>query len=260
MSSTTPDKATQTSPAKSRKRNSKKVAKTSARKSQGSSTGARKKATTKKAPGKKSVSKKRVTAKSSKSSGTSKKATVAQERTIPEPTQANTAPANGTTEDSKSLSWMAAQAANALKAVKASQAEKGQAVLERTRKQATENRIDDDSLMKIAAEMPFDDDALSEFSAEEPFEEFTGQAEASLPAAQPVLDNAGDLAGTIADSNVAPATAFAETEEVSVVAMPPAEQAEATTLPSWLPASRGRGPPLRRAASRLLFLARRQRQ
>ncbi|MEN8204490.1 MAG: hypothetical protein ABFS24_00635 [Pseudomonadota bacterium] len=97
---------------------------------------------------------------------------------------------------------MSAQAASALKAVKASQAEKGHTVLARTRKQSAEKHIDDESLIEIAAGMPVDNDALIEFSTEEPFEDQPRQVEAILSTPEPVEDEASSIPATSADGPV----------------------------------------------------------
>jgi len=221
MSSTTADKTAQTSAEKSKKRRPrKKVAETRARKTASGNTGVKKTTTTKKAARKKTTATKPVTGKTSKRA-TARDITATAE---PQPVAPAAAEPSGTVsdsrtaEDSKSLSWMSAQAASALRAVRASQAEKGQAVLARTRKQVAEQRIDDDSLMKIAEEMPVDNDALIEFSAEQPFDEYPGQADTAHSAPQAVVDAASTLADTPDDSGTgphAPAVMIDETTEAS---------------------------------------------
>jgi hypothetical protein len=221
MSSTTADKTTQTSAEKSKKRRPrKKVAKTRARKTANGDTGVKKTTATKKAARKKTTATKPVTGKTSKRAAARDITATAE----PQPVAPAAAEPSGTVsdsrtaEDSKSLSWMSAQAASALRAVKASQAEKGQAVLARTRKQVAEQRIDDDSLMKIAAEMPVDNDALIEFFAEQPFDEPSGQADTAHSAPQAVVDAASTLAGTPDDSGTephAPAVMIDEATEAS---------------------------------------------
>ena len=160
-----------------------------------------------------------------------KKQPAAQQQDIAAPEQTSPAPANSAALDSNSLSWMSARAASALRAVKASQAEKGQAVLARTRKQAAEDHIDDDSLMRIAAEMPIDNEALVEFSDEQPFEEYAGQADAVLSAPQPVADETGALADTPEASSIAPETAAVTPIAAAETSTSPAQQAE-VTLPT----------------------------
>ena len=200
MSSTTGKKATQATPAMTKKRSSrKKVAKTSARKTRGGATGVKKKAVKKKSLTKKTTAKKATAKKISKKAASSKKATTAPRKKPNTPEQASTASDNKTPEDAKSLSWMSAQATSALKAVKASQAEKGHTILARTRKQSAEKHIDDESLIEIAAGMPVDNDALIEFSTEEPLEEHPRQVEVPLSAPEPVVREASSISDTSGD-------------------------------------------------------------
>ncbi|MGB5178987.1 MAG: hypothetical protein WBP44_09690 [Gammaproteobacteria bacterium] len=172
MSSTTVKTATEeTSPAKKKPRgDTKKVAKTTARKGLAGTTGAKKKATAKKAVSKKSAARKTTPRNNSDKTVRSKHTAAAQQQPDPAPEKVSPSATDSAPEDTRSLSWMSAQAASALKAVKASQAEKGQAVLARTRKQASERHLDDDSLIRIAAEMPVDDEALLDFSTEQSLE------------------------------------------------------------------------------------------
>ena len=134
---------------------------------------------------------------------------------------------------------MSAQAASALRAVKASQAEKGQAVLARTRKQAAETHLDDDSLIRIAAEMPVDDDALVEFSTERPLEDKPRETDAPLPAMAAASDETSPAVDTSSDRPVTPepAPSVTETTEDTV----PAKQTkptQATPPPPQLPVKR----------------------
>jgi hypothetical protein len=119
---------------------------------------------------------------------------------------------------------MSAQAASALKAVKANQAEKGQTILARTRKQSAEKAIDDESLIEIAAGMPVDNDGLIEFSTEEPVVEQSRQIEAPLATPEPAGEETGSNPDTPDDSLVA---AEAEAEITDEVTKIPVEDVEA---------------------------------
>jgi len=243
MSGTTGKKTAKATPAKTKKRSSrKKVVKTSARKTRGSAAGVKKKAVRKKPVTKKTAAKKTTTRKISKKAASSKKA-LAGQQTRP-PKQASTASDNGTPEDTKSLSWMSAQASSALKAVKASQAEKGQTILARTRKQAVDEHIDDDSLIEIAAGMPVDNDGLIEFSTEDSVEEQSRQIEAPLSAPEPVEEEKSSTPDTLADSNVdfEPETELA-VEVLETPTVEPAQQPEPGIQPAVPPP-----PPAKRSA------------
>lgn len=212
---------------------SKKVAKTTARKTRSSTATVKKKSVTKKTVTKKSAVKKPPARKASKKATGRRGITISQKQETPASIQTSPGNANSTPEDSKSLSWMSAQAANALKAVKASQAEKGQAVLARTRKQATETHLDDDSLIKIAAEMPVDNDALVEFSTEQPLEDDPRKPAAASPAGAAAMDGTNTIEDSPGDSHVTsePAMAVVETadatlpaEQITKIATPPPPQ------------------------------------
>ena len=236
MSSTTGKKATPATPAKAKKRSSrKKVAKTSPRKTRGSSTTARKKVVKKKPVTKKTAAKKPATRKVAKKTAGSKKAATTPRKKTTRPKQ----------EDTKSLSWMSAQAASALKAVKASQAEKGQTILARTRKQPADKTIDDESLIEIAADMPVDNDGLIEFSTEEPVEEQSRQIEAPLTAPEPAREETSSPPDT---SGVSAVEAEAETERVEEVVEAPVEPA-----PQQEPGIQAPVPPPQPAKRSVLF-------
>ena len=229
MSGTTVKTATaETSTAKTKKAvSSKKVSKTSARKSRGNSTGVKKKTTRKKTVAKKTAVKKSPAGKTSKKATGRKGVSSAQQREVPATEQTGPANDNSTPEDNRSLSWMSAQAASALKAVKASQAEKGQAVLARTQKQAAETHLDDDSLIRIAAEMPVDNDALVEFSTEQPLEENPQQRDAAQATVAATMDESSAKTDASSDSHVTPEPALAEGEDTEAADVtPPAEQAK----------------------------------
>ena len=194
MSGTTVKTASEgTSPGKTKKRGSQKKA--------AKKTAARKTTTRKKTAAKKAVSKKPAVKKTAARKISIKTAGIQPQKKKPAPEQAGTADGDRSPEDTRSLSWMSAQAASALKAVKASQAEKGQAVLERTRKQAAEKHLDDDSLIRIAAEMPVDNDALEAFSTEQPLQEQSRQPNEASSAVPPVMDASGDMTGPSSQSN-----------------------------------------------------------
>ena len=221
----------ETSTGKTRKPASgKKVAKTTARKTRGSSTAVKKKTAAKKAVKKKAAVKKPLARKVSKKSTGRKGVSSAQRQKAAVTTQPPTAETHRTATDSQSLSWMSARAASALKAVKASQAEKGQAVLARTRKQAAETPIDDDSLIRIAAEMPVDNDALVEFSTEQPLQEMPLEpGNAPLPAVATVSDETSPTTDTSSDSQVTPEPDRAVAEVAGATL--PAEQKPALQTP-----------------------------
>ena len=223
MSGTTGKKATQAAPAKTKKRSTrKKVAKTSARKTRGSATTTKKKPVTKKTAAKKPAARK-----VSKKAKSSKKAATTPRTKTRTPKQTDTAPDSNTPEDTKSLSWMSAQAASALKAVKASQAEKGHTILARTRKQSAGKNIDDESLIEIAADMPVDNDGLIEFSTEEPVAEQSRQIEAPLATPKPAGEETGGNPDTSRDSAI---------ETVAVEeSVEPVQQAEAGIQPPMPP-------------------------
>ena len=226
MSGTTDKKATQAAPAKTKKRSTrKKVAKTSVRKTRGSATGAKETAAKKKVVAKKAVAKKPATRKSAKRSASKGKTAPIQEKKTRNPKQTGTASTDSPSADAKSLSWMSAQAASALKAVKAHQAEKGHTILARTRKQATE-KLDDDSLIEIAASMPVDNDSLIEFSAEETAEKQPRQIEAILSAPAPVEGDTSSNPDTSADSAVAAKPEVDLADEVVETPVAPAQQPE----------------------------------
>jgi len=221
MSGTTGKKATQAAPAKAKKRSTrKKVAKTSARKTRGSTTGIKKKTVTKKV-----TAKKPATKKVAKKAARSKKSVAGQGKKPRTPKQTSPLSDNQTPEDTKSLSWMSAQAASALKAVKANQAEKGQTILARTRKQSAEKDIDDESLIEIAAGMPVDNDGLIEFSTEEPVVEQSRQIEPPLATSEPAGKETGSNPDTPGDS---PVEAEAEAELTDEVIKNPVETAQPT--------------------------------
>ena len=227
MSGTTGKKAIQATPAKTKKRSSrKKVAKTSARKTRGSTTGIKKKTIRKKPVTKKATAKKPATKKVAKKAARSKKPVAAQGKKNRTPKQASPSSGNQTPEDTKSLSWMSAQAASALKAVKASQAEKGHTILARTRKQSADNNIDDESLIEIAAGMPVDNDGLIEFSTEEPVEEQSRQIEAPLAAPVPVEEESSSSPDISGDSAVETEPVDEAADEVVEIPVEPAQQAE----------------------------------
>ncbi len=206
---------------------SKKVAKTTARKTRSSTASAKKKSATKKAVAKKSAVKKPPARKVSKKATGRRGVTIAQRQETPASIQTTPDSANSAPEDNKSLSWMSAQAASALKAVKASQAEKGQAVLARTRKQATETHLDDDSLIRIAAEMPVDNDALVEFSTEQPLvEDHPQEPEATSPAGAAAMG----VTSPPGNSHVTSEPAMAAVEIADTT--PPAEQQTQTETPA----------------------------
>ena len=224
MSGTTGKKATQAASAKTKKRSTrKKVAKTSARNTRGSTTGITKKTTRKKPVTKKATAKKPATKKVAKKAARSKKSVAGQGKKIRTPKQASPSSDNQTPEDTKSLSWMSAQAASALKAVKANQAEKGQTILARTRKQSAEKDIDDESLIEIAAGMPVDNDGLIEFSTEEPVAEQSRQIEAPLATPEPAGEETGSNPDMPDDSAV---EAEAEAELTDEVVKNPVEAAQ----------------------------------
>ena len=233
MSGTTGKKATQAAPAKTKKRSiRKKVAKTSTRKTRGSTTGIKKKTTRKKPVTKKTTAKKPTTKKVAKKAARSKKSVAGQGKIIRTPKQASPSSDNQTPEDTKSLSWMSAQAASALKAVKANQAEKGQTILARTRKQSAEQDIDDESLIEIAAGMPVDNDDLIEFSTEEPVTEQSRQIEAPLATPEPVGAETGSNPDTPAASAI---EAEAEAELTDEVVKNPVEEATQPAKPDIQP-------------------------
>lgn len=232
MSGTTANKATQTSPVKSKKRSSSnKTAKTSTAGTRGSTTGANRKAATKKAASQKTAAKKPATRKVSKKAVGRKKTAAGQHKA--EQKQPIPASDNSTPKEEKSLSWMSAQATSALRAVKASQAEKGQALLARTRKQAAAEQLDDDSLIKIAAGMPVDNEGLIEFSTEQPLEEQPRKAEAVSPAAaKPVMDERHEIADSSADVTPKPESTAEQALAEDALATPPAGQPQAVPAPS----------------------------
>jgi hypothetical protein len=220
MSGTTGKKTIQATPAKTKKRSSrKKVAKTSTRKTPGSATTVKKKPVTKKA-----AAKKTTTRKPSKKAISSKKTATTPRKKTRTPKQADTASAGKTPENTRSLSWMSAQAASALKAVKASQAEKGHTILARTRKQSADKHIDDESLIEIAAGMPVDNDGLIEFSTEAPVEEQSRQIEAPLAAPESAGEETTSNTDIAANSVVEAETE--QTDEVVEMPVEPAQQAE----------------------------------
>jgi len=224
MSGTTGKKATQAAPAKAKKRSTrKKVTKTSARKTRGSTTSIKKKTIRKKPVTKKTTAKKPATKKVAKKAARSKKSVAGQGKKTRTPKQTSPSSDNQTPEDTKSLSWMSAQAASALKAVKANQAEKGQTILARTRKQSAEKDIDDESLIEIAAGMPVDNDGLIEFSTEEPVVEQSRQIEAPLATPEPAGEETGSNPDMPGDSAV---EAEAEAELTDEVVKNPVEAAQ----------------------------------
>jgi len=227
MSGTTGKKTTQAAPAKTKKRSTrKKVAKTSVRETRGSATGVKEKAVKKKVVAKKAAAKKTATRKTTKRSTSKGKTAPVQEKKPRNPTQTGTSSTDSPSEGDKSLSWMSAQAASALKAVKANQAEKGHTILARTRKQAAEKHIDDDRLIEIAASMPVDNDGLIEFSAEGKVEKQPQQIEAVLSAPAPVGNETGSDSDTSADSAVEAKPEADLADEVVVTPVDPAQQPE----------------------------------
>jgi len=229
MSGTTGKKAPQATPAKTKKRSTRtKVAKTSTRKTRVSATGVKKKAVKKKPVTKKATAKKATARKVPKKAARSKEVAGQQTRTQK---PASTASNNKTPEDSKSLSWMSAQAASALKAVKASQAEKGQTILARTRKQAVDEHIDDESLIEIAAGMPVDNDGLIEFATEESVEEQSRQIEAVLSAPEPVEEETSSHPDASVDSAVEAEPEADMTIEVAKTPVEPAQRPEPAIQP-----------------------------
>lgn len=131
----------------------KKVTKSTARKKATRTSSPKKKVVSRKTPGKKTASRKTAAKKTSRKGALLKDTATDTERL--------------TDTGAKSISWMSAQATSALKAVKANQAEKGQAVLAKNKKLETNQTIDDASLIEIAEGMPVDDAALIEFAAED---------------------------------------------------------------------------------------------
>jgi hypothetical protein len=131
----------------------KKVTKSTARKKAARTSSPKKKVASRKAQGKKTASRKAPGKK------TPRKGALLKDTATDTETAADT--------EAKSISWMSAQATSALKAVKANQAEKGQAVLAKNKKHKERQPIDDASLIEIAEGMPVDDAALIEFAAED---------------------------------------------------------------------------------------------
>jgi hypothetical protein len=150
MSSKPAKQATESSAASKKKRTArKKVTKTTARK----------KAAPGSSPKKKKVARKKAASRKTSAKKASRKGALRKSAA----TDTDTATEN----EDKSISWMSAQATSALKAVKANQAVKGQAVLAKNKKHKTRQPLDDASLIEIADGMPVDDAALIEFSAED---------------------------------------------------------------------------------------------
>lgn len=174
MSSKPAKKASESSAATKKKRTaSKKASSSTTGKKVGKKTTTRKKAARtstpkKKAAARKTSAKKTASRKTTGKKATSRKASAKKASTSGAPVK-DTATETETATDTapKSISWMSEQASSALKAVKANQAVKGQAVLAKNKKQDTRQPIDDASLIEIAAGMPVDDAALIEFSTED---------------------------------------------------------------------------------------------
>jgi len=200
-----------------------KIAKTSTRKARSNTSGIKKKAATKKP-----VTKEKATRKVSKKAANSKKAVTTRRKKNRTPKQAHTTSEHKTPEETKSLSWMSAQAASALEAVKAIQAEKGQAILAKTRKQAAEKRIDDDRLIEIAAAMPVDNESLIKYSTEQPYEEHLLQTDAAFSATEAIMDDASGITDTFSDKAEEPESKSEFADEGTEVSTSPAEQPEST--------------------------------
>jgi hypothetical protein len=212
-------KATPAAPGKTKKGSAgEKVAKTSIRKTRSNASNVKKKTVGKK------------TAKKEKAAS-SKTAVATRRKKNRAPKQAHTTSGHKTPEETKSLSWMSAQAASALKAVEAIQAEKGRAILAKTRKQAAEKHINDDRLIEIAAAMPVDNEGLIEFSTELPHEEHTPQADTAFSATEAIMDESSGNTDTSSDKAEEPESTLELADERIETSTSPAEQPEPTQPP-----------------------------
>ncbi len=194
----------------------KKVTRSGASKKTERSSTPKKKTASKKVTGKQAASRK-VTGK--KVAG---KKAPAKKASRKEALRNNTATATETAADAepKSISWMSAQASSALKAVKANQAVKGQAVIAKNRKQEGRQPIDDASLIEIADGMPTDDAALLEFAAEDLQQE---------PAQTPTnKTNKGPSKDTAATPAVAEQVAATDQKETPMAETRPEESSDQT--------------------------------
>lgn len=225
MSSKTASKHTD-APVK-KKRSSKKAKPSTAGKQASAATkkkkSASKKTTGKKAGTRKAAARKAVPRKALRKAG-SRKGSMSSKAT-PAATSA------ATDTEGKSLSWMSARANSALKAVKASQAEKGQAVLAKTKKQQTRDVLDDDQLIEIAASMPVDNEALMHYTSEEPMEASpTSQETANVPDKTLEVDPVTDA--TIAATEPAAASNAAAGDGADQAPAAVTEVEVATTTPA----------------------------
>ena len=208
----------------------KKVTKSTARKKATRTSSPKKKVVSRKTPGKKTASRKTAAKK------TSRKGALLKDTATDTETLADTG--------AKSISWMSAQATSALKAVKANQAEKGQAVLAKNKKLETNQTIDDASLIEIAEGMPVDDAALIEFAAEDlqqeplPKPAETAQATradssdaAAVISEQAATPNQVEIPETMSDPETPPAEALPEETitETPAISTPPPPVRQQTT-------------------------------
>lgn len=208
----------------------KKVSKSTARKKAARTSSPKKKVASRKAQGKKTASR--------KASGTKtpRKGALLKDTATDTETAADT--------EAKSISWMSAQATSALKAVKANQAEKGQAVLAKNKKHKERQPIDDASLIEIAEGMPVDDAALIEFAAEDLQQEAlrkpaeTAQETradssdaATVISKQAATPNQAEIPETMSDPETPPAEALPEETitETPAISTPPPPVRQQTT-------------------------------
>ena len=181
-----------------------KTKKSSARKPRSNASGVKKKTVRKKAVTKKSATREKAAKKVAKKAASSKKSVPTSRKENPTPKQAHATSGQKTPEESRSLSWMSAQAASALEAVTAIQARKGKAIIAKSRKQATEQHLDDDRLIELAAAMSVENEGLIAASTEQPHEEHPLQTDTTFPATEAIMDAASGNTDTPSDKEKVP--------------------------------------------------------
>ncbi len=189
-------KATPAAPAKTKK--------SSARKPRSNAAGIKKKTVRKKAATKKSAAQEKAAKKVAKQAASSKKSVASRRKETPTPKQAPATSGQKSSEQSRPLSWMSAQAASALEAVTAIQARKGKAIIAKSRKQATEQHLNDDRLIEIAAAMSVENEGLIASSTKQPHEEHPLQTDTTFPATEAVMDAASGNTDTPSDKAQVP--------------------------------------------------------